>query len=68
MGMGSGMKTKGWMSGLLALATTATAQADGQISPLLEPMSVGDEPRTGALALVGMGLMVLSVFARKRDP
>ena len=62
------MTMKGWMGGLLALATTATAQADGQISPLLEQMAVVDEPRSAALAVVGMGLMVLSVFARKRDP
>ena len=63
-----GMNKKRWTGGLLTLAATATAQAEGKISPLLEQMAVVDEPRSAALAVVGMGLMVLSVFARKRDP
>ena len=62
------MTTKGWMGGLLALATTTSAQAEGKLGPLLEQMDVSDAPRSGALAVVGVGLMVLSVFARRRDP
>lgn len=62
------MATKSWMAGLLALATTATAQAKSHTGPLLDGMAVVEEPGGSALALVGVGLMVLSVFARRRDP
>ncbi len=64
------MKRMGnWMFGALAMTASAAAQADSQVGPVLGRPLLGDEPQSGVLAVVGVGLLVLSVFAkRRRDP
>ena len=62
------MAMKGWTAGLVALAATVTAEATSRIGLLVDGMALDEESSGSALALVGVGLMVLSVFARRRDP
>ena len=58
-----------WMLGMLATSATTVAQADSQLGPVLGSTMLADEPQSGALAVVGVGLLVLSAFAkRRRDP
>lgn len=64
---GMGRWTMG-MAGLLAAATTAAAQAESQLGPVFGA-TMAEETQSGALAVVGVGLLVLSAFAkRRRDP
>ena len=64
---GMGRWTTG-MAGLMAVTTTATAQAESQLGPIFGA-AMAEEPQSGALAVVGLGLLVLSAFAkRRRDP
>ena len=59
---------KAGMAGLLAATVAAAAQAESQLGPIFGS-AVAEEPQSGALAVVGVGLLVLSVFAkRRRDP
>jgi hypothetical protein len=58
-----------WMLGMLAATATTAAQADSQLGSVFGNPMLADEPQSGALAVVGVGLLVLSAFAkRRRDP
>ena len=54
-----------WMMGAVAITASTATQAGSEYGrPLLT-----EEPQSGVLAVVGVGLLVLSVFAkRRRDP
>jgi hypothetical protein len=58
-----------WMMGLLAATATTAAQAETTAGSVFGRQLLHDNPQSGVLALVGVGLLVLSVFAsRRRDP
>ena len=64
---GMGRWTAG-IAGLLAATVATAAQAESELGPIFGS-TVTDEPQSGALAVVGVGLLVLSAFAkRRRDP
>jgi|GEM_PF-4075178 hypothetical protein len=57
------------MMGLLAATATTAAQAETTAGSVFGRQLLHDNPQSGVLALVGVGLLVLSVFAsRRRDP
>lgn len=58
-----------WTMGVVAMAASTAAQAEGQLGPVFGTPLLHDEPQSAVLAVVGVGLLVLTVFAkRRRDP
>lgn len=64
------MKRMGhWMIGLAATTTAGAAEAETAVGSVFGRHLLDQNPQSGVLALVGVGLLVLSVFAnRRRDP
>ena len=64
------MKRMGnWMMGLAAPAAAGTAQAETAVGSVFGRELLQENPQSGVLAVVGVGLLVLSAFAkRRRDP
>jgi hypothetical protein len=58
-----------WTMGMVAIAASTAAQAEGQLGPVFGTVLLHEEPQSAVLAMVGVGLLVLTVFAkRRRDP
>jgi hypothetical protein len=64
------MKRMGnWMMGLMSATATTAAQAEGAVGSVFGAPLLQDNPQSGVLAVVGVGLLVLSAFAKRRsDP
>ena len=64
------MKRMGnWMMGLAATTAAGAAQAESAVGSVFGSELLQENPQSGVLAVVGMGLLVLSAFAkRRRDP
>lgn len=58
------LKTQRFLASLAGAAGTAVAQAEAELAPLIKR---AEEPQTGTLAVVGLGLLVLSAIARRRN-
>jgi preprotein translocase subunit SecF len=57
------------MMGLAATTTAGAADAETAVGSVFGRELLDQNPQSGVLALVGVGLLVLSVFAnRRRDP
>lgn len=58
-----------WTMGAVALTASAAVQANSELGTVLGRPMLSEEPQSGVLAVVGVGLLVLSAFAkRRRDP
>jgi hypothetical protein len=58
-----------WMMGVLAATATSAAESDTATGSVFGRQLLHDNPQSGVLAVVGVGLLVLSVFGkRSRDP
>jgi len=64
------MKRMGnWMMGMAATTAAGAAQAENAIGSVFGSALLQENPQSGVLAVVGVGLLVLSAFAkRRRDP
>jgi hypothetical protein len=64
------MKRMGnWMMGLAATTAAGAAQAETAMGSVFGSALLQENPQSGVLAVVGVGLLVLSAFAkRRRDP
>lgn len=64
------MKRMGnWMMGLAATTAASAARAESAVGSVFGSELLQENPQSGVLAVVGVGLLVLSAFAkRRRDP
>ena len=58
------LKAQRLLAGLGGAVTTVGAQAEAELAPVLVH---AEEPQSAALAFVGLGLLVLSAIARRRN-
>ncbi len=58
------LKTRRFLASLAGAANAAVAQAEAELAPVV---TRAEEPQTATLAVVGLGLLVLSAIARRRN-